>query len=147
MAICWVPKKHSRKQKSRKPWKNSNLLIGEVPTSERVISSTTPLLPYLCLYYVFLLLVLKQIECKLIILDTKWIQMKNLSTTKLNNYLKSTTFILVVSSSKVVYNIWILNLKTSNIVFYDKMFSRPTPFIVVVFPSEVVWKFHFFEFR
>ena len=33
----------------------------------------------------------------------------------------STTFILVVSPSEVIYKIWISNLRDSNVVLYDKM--------------------------
>jgi hypothetical protein len=50
--------------------------------------------------------------------------MKMLSTTKLHNFLRSTTFILIVSSSEVVYKILISNLKTSNVFLYDKMISN-----------------------
>jgi hypothetical protein len=50
--------------------------------------------------------------------------MKMLSTTKLHNLLRSTTFILIVSSSEVVYKILISNLKTSNVFLYDKMISN-----------------------
>jgi hypothetical protein len=50
--------------------------------------------------------------------------MKKLSTTKLYNFSRSTTFILVVSPSKVVYKIWISNLRNSKVVFLDKMFSN-----------------------
>jgi hypothetical protein len=47
--------------------------------------------------------------------------MKKLLTTELHNFFRPTTFILIVFSSKIVYNIWILNLKTSNIFLYDNM--------------------------
>jgi hypothetical protein len=86
--------------------------------------------------------------------------MKKMSTIKLHKFSRSTTFVLIVSSSKVVYKIWISNLKTSNIFFYDKMISNkklsiikfhniltPTTSILVVFPSEVVWKFQILKFK
>jgi hypothetical protein len=50
--------------------------------------------------------------------------MKMLSNLKLHNFSRSTTFIIIVSSSEVAYKIWILNLKISNIFFYDKMVSN-----------------------
>ena len=79
--------------------------------------------------------------------------MKSLSTKKLHNFFRSTTLILTIFSSEVVYRIWISKFKTSNIVLYDKMIlnknlliikfhniSGSTTFILVVFPSEVGWK-------
>ena len=36
----------------------------------------------------------------------------------------STTFILVVSPSEVIYKIWISNFKNSNVIFIDKMISN-----------------------
>ena len=56
--------------------------------------------------------------------DPKRIQMKKLSTTKFYNFSRSTTFILIVSPSEVVYKIWISNLRNSNVVFLDKMNSN-----------------------
>ena len=50
--------------------------------------------------------------------------MEKSSTTKFYNFLKSTTFILVVTSSEVIYKIWISNLRNSNVVFDDKMISN-----------------------
>ena len=47
--------------------------------------------------------------------------MKKLSTTKLHNFSRSTTFVLVVSSFEVILKIQISNLRNSNIVFLDKM--------------------------
>jgi hypothetical protein len=52
-----------------------------------------------------------------VINELKW---KNV-TIKLYNFLRSTTFILVVSPSKVVYEIWISNLINSNVLFLNKM--------------------------
>ena len=52
------------------------------------------------------------------------IPMEKLSTTKLHNFSISTTFILVVSPSEVIYKIWISNLRNSNVVFDDKMISN-----------------------
>jgi hypothetical protein len=75
--------------------------------------------------------------------ELKW---KILSTIKLQNFSRSTTFILIVSSSEVVYKIWILNLKTSNIFSMTRWFeigklsiikfhniSIPTTFILLFF--------------
>jgi hypothetical protein len=45
-------------------------------------------------------------------------------TIKLHNFLKSTSFILIVYTSETVYKIWILNLKTSHEFFNDKMISN-----------------------
>jgi hypothetical protein len=47
-----------------------------------------------------------------------------LSTTKLYNFLRSTTFILIISSPEVVYKNLISNLKTSNEFSYGKMISN-----------------------
>jgi hypothetical protein len=74
-------------------------------------------------------------------------------TIKLHNFLRSTNSILIVSTSEVVYKIWILNLKTSHEFLMIRWFqikklsitkfhyiSRPTTFILMVFTSELVWK-------
>jgi hypothetical protein len=58
---------------------------------------------------------------------------------------------MIVSTSEAVYKIWISNLKTSHKIFNDKMISnkkivnykvslhfKPTTFILVGFPSELV---------
>jgi hypothetical protein len=45
-------------------------------------------------------------------------------TIKLHNFLRSKSFILIVSTSEIVYKIWILNLKTSHEIFNDKMISN-----------------------
>ena len=50
--------------------------------------------------------------------------MEKSSTTKFYNFLRSTTFILVVPSSEVIYKIWISNMRNSNVVFDDKMISN-----------------------
>jgi hypothetical protein len=42
----------------------------------------------------------------------------------LHNFLRSTSSILIVSTSEAVYKIWILNLKTSSEFFNDKMISN-----------------------
>jgi hypothetical protein len=46
------------------------------------------------------------------------------STIKFYNFLRSTTFILIISAFEVVYKIWISNLRNSNVVFHDKMISN-----------------------
>jgi hypothetical protein len=50
--------------------------------------------------------------------------MTKFSTTKFHNFWRSTTFILVVSPSEVVYKIWISHLRNSNVVNVDKMISN-----------------------
>jgi hypothetical protein len=45
-------------------------------------------------------------------------------TIKLHNFLRSTSFILIVSTSETVYKIWILIFKTSHEIFNDKMISN-----------------------
>jgi hypothetical protein len=45
-------------------------------------------------------------------------------TIELHNFLRSTSFILIVSTFETVYKIWILNLKTSHEFFNDKMISN-----------------------
>jgi hypothetical protein len=44
-----------------------------------------------------------------------------LAVVKLHNFSRYTTLVLIGSSSDVIYKIWISNLKTSNVFFYDKM--------------------------
>ena len=41
-------------------------------------------------------------------------------------FFRSTTFILIVYSSEVIYKIWISNLKTSDVFFHDKMILNKT---------------------
>jgi hypothetical protein len=53
-----------------------------------------------------------------------WFQIKKWSTTKFHNFLRSTTFILVVSSSEVIWKIQISNLRNSNVVFLGKLNSN-----------------------
>jgi len=72
-----------------------------------VISSTTAPHSHLCLYYIFFPHRLYWTECKLLVLGPKRIQIKNLSTTMFHNFLRSTTFILVVFPFEIVYEIWI----------------------------------------
>jgi hypothetical protein len=45
-------------------------------------------------------------------------------TIKLHNFLRSTSFILIVSTSESVYKIWIFNLKNSHGFLNDKMISN-----------------------
>ena len=60
-----------------------------------VISSTTAPHSHLCLYYIFFPHRLYWTECKLLVWGPKRSQIKNLSTIKFHNFLRSTTFILV----------------------------------------------------
>ena len=90
----------------------------------RVNSSTTTPHIHLCPQSILIPHVLYKTEHKLIVWGPKLIQMKKLSTTKFYNFLRFTTFILVVSPSEVTYKIWISNLRNSNVVFHDKMISN-----------------------
>jgi hypothetical protein len=79
--------------------------------ASRLQPLTTPLASRLCLNEIFVLGILCLFDFEMSIWDSKRIQMKNLSTTKFYNFSISTTFILVVSPSEVVYKIWISNLR------------------------------------
>jgi hypothetical protein len=70
-------------------------------------SSTTTPHTHMCQYAVLILLILYYTECKSVFWGTKQIQIKNLSTTKFHNFLRSTTFMLVVFPFEVNYEIWI----------------------------------------
>jgi hypothetical protein len=54
---------------------------------------------------------------------TKLIHLKMWLTIKFHNFLRSTSSILIVSTSETIYKIWISNLKTSHEFFNDKMIS------------------------
>ena len=95
-----------------------------VTSRSRVNSSTTAHHDHLCLHFILVPHILYKTEHKLIIWGPKLIQIKKLSTTKFYNFSRSTTFILVVSPSEVTYQIWISNLRNSNVVFHDKMISN-----------------------
>jgi hypothetical protein len=56
-------------------------------------------------YVVLVLLILYNTECKSVFRGTKRIQIKNLSTTKFLNFLRSTTFVLRVFPFEVIYEI------------------------------------------
>lgn len=62
-----------------------------------------------------------------IILNIIWgperIQIKELYTTKIYNFSKYTTFILILSSSEVVYKIWVLTLKNQTKFLLTKWFQ------------------------
>jgi hypothetical protein len=83
-----------------------------------------------------------------------------LSTTKFYNFLRSTTFVLLISPSEDILKIQILNLRNSNKVFHEKMtsnkkvvnyklykFSRSTTFIFVVSLSEDILKIQISNLR
>jgi hypothetical protein len=83
-----------------------------------------------------------------------------LSIIKLHNVLRSTTSILIVSTSESVYKNWISNLKTSHEFFYDKMISnqkninykvslhfKTYNFYFCGFSFEVVWKIQNLKFK
>jgi hypothetical protein len=82
----------------------------------------------------------------MIIWGTKWIQMKSLSTTKLHNFLRSTTYIFLASSSRsfIEFEFQILKLQTYfymtrwfqiKRLLFTKFhnFLRPTTLILVFF--------------
>ena len=79
---------------------------------------------HLWLYCIFFSHILSKTEHELIVWGLKRIQINKLSTIKFHNFSRSTTFILIVSPSEVVYKIWISNLRNSNVVFVDKMISN-----------------------
>jgi hypothetical protein len=68
--------------------------------------------------------------------------MKSLSTTKLHNFLRSTSFILIVSSSEVVYKILKLQIKNMLIKKFHNL-SRSTNFILVIFHPRLFENFKF----
>ena len=94
------------------------------PPASRLRPLITPPASCLCPNKIFVLAILCPSNFEMSIRDPKRIQMKKLSTTKFYNFLRSTTFILVVSPSEVVCKIWISNLRNSNVVFHDKMISN-----------------------
>lgn len=63
-------------------------------------------------------------KCKMTVWVTKLIQMKSLWTTKLHNFLRSTTFIMIVFSFEIVYKLWISNSRASTVFLYDSMVSN-----------------------
>jgi hypothetical protein len=74
----------------------------------------------LCLVCSCFVHILQPFECKLLIWDSKRIKIKKLSTTKLNNFWSSTTFILTLFSSDLVCKIWILNLTYLDSIFENR---------------------------
>ena len=93
-------------------------------TPNHITPRAYPSLPFhlwlaLCLILVlsFVAHILQPTEYKLLVWDRKWIQIKKLLTTNLNNFWSSTTFILTLFSFKVVCKIWILNLTNLDTIF------------------------------
>jgi hypothetical protein len=99
-------------------------------------------------------------ESNLIIWDTKWIHLKMWPTIKLHNFSRSTSSNLIVSSprsfTKFEFQIWKLHTNFSMIRWFQikklsitkfHYISRPTTFILVVFPSEVVSKIQILKFK
>ena len=68
-----------------------------------VTFSTTARHTHFCLYSIFFPNILYWTESKLVVWGPKRMQIKKLSTIKFHNFSRSTTFILVVSPSKIVY--------------------------------------------
>jgi hypothetical protein len=102
----------------RLPW------FEPVTSPSRKASSTTTPHTHMHPYAVLILLILYYTECKSVFWDTKRIQIKNLSTTEFHNFLRSTTFMLGVFPFEVIYEIWISNLRDSNLDFIDNMISN-----------------------
>ena len=65
---------------------------------------------------IFVLAILCLSNFEMSIWDPKRIQIKTLSTTKFYNFSRSTTLVLVVSPSEVVWKIQILNLENSEVI-------------------------------
>jgi hypothetical protein len=87
-----------------------------LPPSREASSTTTPN-THLGPYAVLILLILYYTECKSVFWGTKRIQIKNFSTTKFHNFLRVFPF-------EVNYEIWISNLRDSNLYFIDNMISN-----------------------
>ena len=64
---------------------------------------------------------------------------KKFSTTKLYNFLRSTTFILIVSPSEVVWKIQILNLRNSNVVGVDGLAISMSTSLIECIPRLWGW--------
>ena len=74
---------------------------------------------------------------------TRWFQIKKLSTTKFHNFSRSTTVILAICPSEVVYKIWISNLKNSNVGFVGKTNSILKVFNYIVVQLLKIYNFFF----
>jgi hypothetical protein len=83
------------------------------PWSLPRVQPPLPLHLSMCLNAILILIVSYKTECKLLVWGPERFQMKKWSTTKCHNFLKSKTFILVVSPSEVVRKN--SNLKFENI--------------------------------
>ena len=92
--------------------------VLEPLTSCFVRPLTTSPASCLCPNEIFVLSILYSFNFKMSIWDHKRIQIKKLSTTKLYNFSRSTTFIFVVSPSEIIYKIWISKLTNSNVIFH-----------------------------
>ena len=68
--------------------------------------------------------------------------MKKLSTTKLHNFSRSTTFVLVISPFDDILKIQISNLRNLKVVLLDKMTLNEK-----VVNYKVAWIFEFYNFR
>jgi hypothetical protein len=66
---------------------------------------------YTCPFWIYVLPILCLYGFEMSIWNPKHIQMKKLSTTKFYNFSRSTTLVLAISPSEVVWRIWILNLR------------------------------------
>jgi hypothetical protein len=114
-----VPRHHvASRDAPRLPW------FKHVTSPSHEASSTTTPHTYMRPYAVLLLLILYYTECKSVFWGTKRIQIKNLSITEFHNFLRSTTFMLGVFPFEIIYEIWISNLRDSNLDFIDNMISN-----------------------
>ena len=82
----------------------------------------------------------------MLVWDPKWIQIKKLSTTKFHNFSRSTTFVLEVSSSKIVYEIWSSLCRVPDLGHTAKLCALPCAliwhtanlFFIFLFPSSFI---------
>jgi hypothetical protein len=69
-----------------------------------------------------------------------------LPTIKLHNFSRSTSSILIISTSEAVYKKLISNLKTSHKLFYDKMISNQKTVNYIVSLHFNTYNFYFSDF-
>jgi hypothetical protein len=97
--------------------RNLNITCMCVATGARTLDLLLRVLSCLCPFGVFVVLILCHSSFEMNIWDPKRIQMKKFSTTKFYNFLRSTTMVLVISQSEVIWRIWISNVRKFNHIF------------------------------
>jgi hypothetical protein len=103
------PEKHAlHDHRCSNPW----------PLASLVRPLTTPPVKCLCPFGIFVLPILCYFGFEINIWDHKQIQMKKLLATKFYNFLRTTTLVLVISLSDVIWIIWISNMRK-----FDRNFS------------------------